>query len=104
MVDEVSLVRDENARVIIADREKRIDELQLPNDTPDDEVERRVLDRYALRKATPEEIAAGKVTHIGLATRYRDRANFVNGDGRTVLIDEMIVRNRKTGRIEGIAD
>ena len=64
-----------------------------------------IKNAFAFRPATPEEIAAKKFTHVGLATKYADKygAEGVKGDGRAALTGEVIVKNRK-GAITGVFD
>lgn len=94
---EISLVRDENAKVIIA------------REPETDESDRELLDKVGFRPATPEEIAAGKATHVGIATHYHDswrgkKRGAVTGDGRAVLVGDVAIRDARTGRVVGVFD
>ena len=94
---EIPLIRDENAKVIIA------------REPETDESDRALLENVGFRPATPEEIAAGKATHTGIATHYHDsyrgqKRGSVTGDGRAVLVGDVAIRDRKTGRVVGVFD
>ncbi|MBW2735204.1 MAG: YdiU family protein [Deltaproteobacteria bacterium] len=57
---------------------------------------------FAFRAATTDEIARGAFSHVGLATRYSDKLGWVKGDGRALLIGDLVVKDRKNGQVEGI--
>lgn len=75
-----------------------------PNGLIDWAYEREVVGAVAFRPATEEEIKQGRFTHVGTATRYHSTSDgkkkyAVMGDGRAVLAGQLLVREKKTGRI-----
>ena len=103
-VVEVPLVPREGAQLVMAKQEhmKRLGFLRAPFGREDRGYEARVLSELALRRATPQEVAAGKVKYIGLATRYADRHGSARGDGKAAIVGDLVLKDPRTGRIEGI--
>jgi len=107
MVKEVPLVAMDGARVVMANYQElnRLGVKTPKNGLRDGKFESQITKSFAFRPATPEEIAANKHTHVGLATRYADAlgSKGVKGDGRAALTGEVVVKNRK-GHITGVYD
>ncbi len=108
MVKEVPLVREEGARVVMANHRelKRLGFRTSPGSRHDHNLEKGVVNNFAFRPATEAEIKAGKHTHMGLATRYADARGGekgVKGDGRAALTGEVVIKDRK-GNITGVYD
>ena len=103
-VVEVPLVPREGAELVMAKQEhmKRLGFLRAPFGREDRGYEARVLSELALRRATAKEVAAGKVKYIGLATRYADKYGAVRGDGKAAIIGDLVLKDPRTGRVEGI--
>ena len=107
LVKEVPLIRQEGARVVMANHRelKRLGFRTSPGARHDHNLETSVINNFAFRPATEAEVAAGKHTHMGLATRYADALGEkgVKGDGRAALTGEVVVKDRK-GNITGVYD
>ncbi len=103
-VVEVPLVPREGAQLVMAKQEhmKRLGFLRAPFGREDKGYEARVLSELALRRATDAEVAAGKVKYIGLATRYADAHGSARGDGKAAIVGDLVLKDARTGRIEGI--
>ncbi|MCK5799097.1 MAG: YdiU family protein, partial [Deltaproteobacteria bacterium] len=107
VIVEVPLVAEKGAHVLLANNRelKRLGLKPPENGLQSATYEKQVLGAFAFRPATPEEIQTKAYTHVGLATRYADKngAKGVKGDGRAVLVGDVVVKNRK-GRITGVYD
>ena len=107
LVKEVPLVRQEGARVVMANHRelKKLGFRTSPGARHDHNLETSVVNNFAFRPATEAEIKAGKHTHMGVATRYADSLGEkgVKGDGRAALTGEVLIKDRK-GNITGVFD
>ena len=107
LVKEVPLIRQEGARVVMANHRelRKLGFKTSPGARHDNNLESGIINNFAFRPATEAEVKAGKHTHMGVATRYADALGEegVKGDGRAALTGEVLIKDRK-GNITGVFD
>jgi len=107
VVKEVPLVALKDAQVIMANYKElsRLGVKTDPHGARWGKTDRDLVNTFAFRPATEQEIRDKAYTHIGVATRYADAYGDggVKGDGRAALTGEVIIKNLKGG-IVGVYD
>src|SRR5690606_36392569 len=105
---EVPLVVREDARLVLGNERHlaALGLLRAPFGRISQATIKRSLGHLALRRATPQEVARGKVAFIGIATRYGNakfsQGKGARGDGKAAIVGDLVLTEPGTGRVEGL--